>query len=500
MMYSRFLLMIALCITSIFSLYAADDRLEKMIKDFDLYAEKEREAWKIPGMAIGIIKDNDVVFIKGYGQRGLTDTRLVDENTVFQIGSLSKAFTAALVAVGVDKGWVRWQDKVIDHLPTFRMDDPWVSSEFQIVDLLCQRSGLPPYAGDAQAFLGYSADEMIDHLRFLNPVSSFRSQYAYQNIFFVVAANILEKRSRMKYQQLLEDELFKPLNMKNTTASLKGYLDARNKAEWLVRLQDGSTAQLNENFPYREWNYTLGAAGGINSTVSDLCQWLIFQANSGLYQEKQIIPVPHMERMTRPMIYVGKVQENPIYYCLGWSRMDYVPAPIIWHDGSTLGVYNVCAFSPQERLGIVILTNVRNTKLAAALALQFFDMYYKKPDKNWSQFFLERVEQSKTETAKPRNPYPAMPLFNYTGKYYNPIYGDVEVKEENSSLVLYIGKNKQNLYMKPWDVDMFTLKWPLVEDNDSKVIFIPNDEGQITKMKVELFSKEGSGDFEKVTR
>jgi len=480
-------------------LYADDQRLNEILSQFEVYAEEQRKAWNIPGLAIGIIKDQNVLLAKGYGQRGLSDKRPVDENTIFQTGSLSKAFTAALVAIAADKKWLKWEDSVIQHMPTFRLSDPWVTTQFQMIDLLAQRSGLPPYAGDGQAFLGFTRDEMLNHLQYIHPLSSFRSQFAYQNILFLVAAHILEKKAKMTYEELLKQEIFLPLEMTNSTVTLKDYLEAPNRAEWLMRLEDGSTTRLNDDFPYNNWNYILGPAGGINSNVADLSKWLILQANLGKFKNKQLITENNMKQMTRPMVFVGDGHGSAMYYALGWVRTDYSPYPIIWHNGSTLGAFNVAAFIPEEKMGIVVLSNVRNTNLALALVLQFFDLYFGKPYQDWSQQLLaEQKNQVSTPQQRPSTPYSPLTLAKYAGTYQNPIYGDAIVEEKDQQLAILIGKNHLRLHMKPWDRDIFSLIWPIAQDSESRVIFIPDEKGNITTMRIEIFTKEGAGDFKKI--
>ena len=204
------------------------------------------------GIAIGIIKDNKVILSKGYGQRGPRDNRPVDENTVFQIGSLSKAFTATLVALDEQKGQLKWEDKVIDHLPWFLLYDPWVTRNFEIIALLCHRSGLPPKSGMSQCLLGYSQSDMFQTLPYFTPVSSFRSEFAYQNIFFLVAASIIEKNNKMNYSDLLKKEILDPLGMKSTTSSVEDYLKTSNRAEWVKRLKNGTNFVVPEDYRERE--------------------------------------------------------------------------------------------------------------------------------------------------------------------------------------------------------------------------------------------------------
>lgn len=482
-------------------LLSTDDKTENLLKNFETYAEAQRKAWNVQGMAIAIVKDDKVLLSKGYGQRGLTDKRPVDENTLFQMGSLSKAFTSALVAIGVDKGVVKWEDKVIEHMPSFHLADPWATAEFQVVDLLAQRSGLPPYAGDSQAFLGYTQDEMLQHLRFLEPQTSFRSQYAYQNIFFVVAAHLLGKKLYSTYPHLLQQEIFIPLKMTHSSATLEDYLSNDNRAEWLVHLKDGTIYHLKDDFPEADWNYILGAAGGINSTAKDMANWMIFQANQGKFEGKQLISSDNMQRMIRSMIFAGRKDDINSYYALGWLASDYSPNPIIWHNGATLGVYNVAAFMPQEKIGIIILTNARDTQLATGLAFQFFDMYFNKPDQNWSQKFLAKAkEEAKTSEKKPENPSSPQPLSNYVGTYRNSIFGDVIVKEEDQNLMIVFGKKQQQFTLKPWDRDIFTMAWPIFDlgsDKPIKVLFSSDSTGKIERMMIDLLIEEGEGSFYK---
>lgn len=492
----KIILFLTLWITSI----TADDHINSVIKKFETYIEEERKNWEIPGLAIGIIKEDQVVFSKGFGQRGLNDTRPVDENTIFQTGSLSKAFTSALTAIGVDKKWVKWEDKVVTHMPSFRLSDPWVTSEFEIVDLFCQRSGLPAHVGDNQSFLGFSQKEIIDNLIHTKPESSFRSQFAYQNIFFVIAAEILKFKTGLNYSELLDREIFKPLGMLDSTSTLESYLKAENSAEWLIRSPNGKVKSLSRDFTGNNWNYILGPAGGINSNLKDMCKWMILQINKGVFNGKQLISQENMEKMHRPFIFVSK-EFFPSYYALGWVYQEYSPYPIIWHNGATLGVYNVAAFIPQEKLGIIILSNVRDTQLSLALSWQFFDMYFGKDTTNWSKKFLEMTiakEKKNSESTSPPKEFPPMPLEIYTGKYHSVVYGDALVEKDQDNLVLKIGKLNTKIRLKPWSRDIFTLVWPAIDEGHSKVFFSTNKNSLVTTMNVQIFSEEGNGLFEKI--
>lgn len=490
-------------ITIIFLLFATSyvfskELSEDFIKQFAEYAEKERIAWEIPGMAIGIVKGDKILLLKGFGTRGLNDSKPVDEETIFQIGSLSKAFTSALAAISVDKGLLKWEDKVFSRLPSFLLFDPWVSREFEIYDLFAQRSGLPPYAGDSQAFLGFNEQEMIDHLRFIEPQSSFRSKFAYQNIFFVVGSEILTRIYNLSFKDLLKREIFDPLEMAGTTATLEDYLKAPNKAEWLIRKKGGETVPLGMDFPYRDWNYVLGAAGGINSNIKDMVKWITLQTNLGRYKGKQLISADNMKLMHRPAVYMGDVFDHPSYYAEGWVHISYSPYPIIFHNGATLGVYNAAAIMPEEKLGIVVLSNVRETQLSHALILQFFDLYFGKENQDWSGKIL-KVVKAAPESAK-KNPLPgqpALPLELYAGSYTSPIYGEAVVSVKDGTLHIRLGKNHTQFDLQHWERDIFKFKWTFIDEEGSFVLFYPNSSGNIETMEIEPFKKEGGGVFKK---
>lgn len=483
----------------LFFLWFSRDPVQSILKNFEKYAEEQQREWRVQGMAIGIIKDDKIILVKGYGQRGMDDKQPVDENTIFQIGSLTKAFTSALVSIGVDKKWLKWDDTVIEHMPEFHLDDSWVAAQFQIQDLLAQRSGLPAYSGDSQALFGFTAEDMMHHLNHFKSSTSFRSQYAYQNIFFVVAGHILEAKSKIDYSNLLKLEIFTPLGMTSSSTTLEEYSTSENRAEWLIHEKNGTIFHLKEDSPEANWSYIFGPAGGINSNIKDMANWMILQANQGKFKDQQIISSDNMKRMTRPMIFAGSSDEGiNSYNALGWVHRDYSPYPIIWHNGSTLGAYNAAAFIPEEKLGIVILTNGRNTLLASALVFQFFDMYYGKADQNWSQKLLAKVkEELKKTPPKVENPSPPMPLSSYAGEYQNPAYGKAVVKEVNRELHLIMGKNNKDYPLKPWDRDIFTMSWAPIEEDEIKVHFIQGDDGKIEQMEIDILMEEGCGEFEK---
>ncbi len=201
-------------------------QLDEKLKEIDDYANTVMTTWKGPGMAIGIVKDDKLVFAKGYGVRELGKPDKVDENTVFAIASNSKAFTAASLAILVDEKKLSWDDKVSKYLPDFQMYDPWVTNELTIRDLVSHRVGLDTFSGDLLWYdTTYSSDEILHRLRYLKPVSSFRTRFGYQNLMFIAAGKVIEKVSGKPWAEFVRERILTPLGMDRTTTSVKDLKD-----------------------------------------------------------------------------------------------------------------------------------------------------------------------------------------------------------------------------------------------------------------------------------
>ncbi|MEW6386562.1 MAG: serine hydrolase [Thermodesulfobacteriota bacterium] len=432
------------------------EQLKKVLADFAQYAEQARQAWEVPGMAIAIVRDDRVIFAQGFGVKKAGAKDAVDEHTIFQIGSTSKAFTAALAAILVDGKKFAWQDRVIDHLADFRLFDPWVTREFRVEDLMAQRSGLPTHAGDAQSFLGFDRTQMIHSLRYVKPVTSFRSQFAYQNGLFLAAAALLEKYTGKTWETNVQERLFKPLGMSASSAGLTGLQQAKNAAS-LHRKKDGRVTALPPDWPYHFWVYLYGPAGGINSNVLDMTKWLRLQLGKGKYQDKQFISEANQEFLQTPKILMGSQFGGMNFYCQGWIYSARHPYPLIWHNGGTSGHKTMVAFVPQAGVGIVVLSNLI-TNLPEALAFKFYDLYFQNPTKDWAKEMTaleEKVREAQKLPQPPTPPAPPLPLDRYTGAYQNDIYGQAKVSAQKDSLIVTLGPKQVQMTLRPWDRDNF---------------------------------------------
>ncbi|MDQ7824843.1 MAG: serine hydrolase [Candidatus Eremiobacteraeota bacterium] len=483
----------------------ADEELKKILADFDQYASKARADWKIPGMAIGIVQDGRLVFAKGYGVKKLGGSDPVTENTIFQIGSTTKAFTSTLAAMLVDEGKYKWDDKVVEHLPDFMMYDPWVTREFQIVDLMSQHSGMPGYAADTLYFLGFDRQYIRQAVRNIKPVTSFRAKFAYQNGLWLVASELIEKYSGMSWEQALKERIFEPLGMSDSSADMQSFLNARDVSSLHAAQGDNVTA-LPENRDFLDWSYTAGPAGAINSNIVDMAKWLTFQINNGKVGGKQLVSEKNMEVLHSPKTIIGlggKVHKN-IFYCMGWIYQEYSPCPIIWHNGGT-SMKTMVAYVPEQKIGIVILSNYVTT-LPELLAYRFIDQYAGKPARDLSAEALAESEKAKKEAkvlnpVAPKNPVAAMPLEKYAGYYSNEVYGKIKIAVDEGKLTLVIGPRNMKLPLVHWNANIFAVHWPAYDSDteSSFALFQIDPHGRVTGVTIDSLNQgDDLGVFKRV--
>src|SRR5262245_506905 len=339
------------------------DRLAQL----EAYAETARQQWGVPGMAIAVVKNDQMIYAKGFGVKRVGETEPVDADTVFQIGSTSKAFTAAVVAMQVDDGKLGWGDRVIDRLPGFEMHDPWVTREFQIADLMAQHSGMPAYAGDGMTFLGFPADYIVSHMKLIQPATSFRSEFAYVNNLFLVAGDLARATSGKTWAENVQQRVFDPLGMRSSSSGQDAFEAAKNVAA-PHKVVGGSVTAFAGDAPQLAWAYTYGPAGGINSTVRDMAQWLRMLLGNGTFQDKQIVSADNLSVVMSPHTVIRVPKSGPLagsplglaqnFYCAGWISTDAKPSRIVWHNGDNNFMHAAIGVIPDAHAGIVVLTNL----------------------------------------------------------------------------------------------------------------------------------------------
>ena len=408
------------------------------LAELDSYIEEAYQNWEIPGLAIAIVKDNQLVFSKGYGVRSTETGELVDENTIFGIASNTKAMTAAALAILVDEGKISWNDKVQKYIPWFQLYDHYVSGEMTIRDLLCHRSGLKTFSGDLLWYGStYDRNEVIRRARYLEPTFGFRAGYGYSNIMFLTAGQVVEVVSGESWDDYVTKKFFSPLDMNRTSTSIRSLNSTDNYVMGHTKV-DGNQLPI----PWVNWD-NIASAGSVNSSVLDMSKWIILQLNRGklgdsvLFTMNSSIEMWTVQNPTKVSENSMKLMPSKHFsgYGLGWSLYDYHGRKIVTHSGGLIGQISRVLLVPEEQLGLVILTNSMNS-LPSYLAYEILDRYFGAEKKDWSAFGLirlklyeERLEKQKEQEKLNHNANtsPSLPLEEYTGLYSGELYGDAIV-------------------------------------------------------------------------
>lgn len=461
--------------------------VEALLPAFEAYARSTIDQWQTPGVAIGIVAGDELVYAKGFGVRRLGGQDPVDADTVFQIGSTTKAFAATTEAILVGDGKLGWMDRVIDRDPTFRLFDPWATREFRIIDLLSQRSGLAPYALGSMAGLGYSRDQMLEALRQVEPATSFRAVFGYQNVLHLEAERMVVGASgAASWEAFLAERILQPLQMTSTTATEDDLLKAPNHAAG-HRQADGSIGPV----PPMPNFYRVGAAGNMNSSVRDMSRWLRMQINEGELEGRRIVDKAALDVTHTPQVPISAVAS----YASGWVVSAKPGGRVIWHNGNTPGFAAHVGFDPERRAGIVVLTNLGGKGAPGdAIAMRFYDLLQGNPEKNYSAEMLATADATiaadTKEFLRPEPALPPRPLEDYAGDYRSPLLGAGSIAVEAGQLQLPLGPDRLPTTLKPWSGDIFTWHMPpgpMAEaggDPAGKVRFETGPDGRISGFKV----------------
>ncbi len=483
------------------SLLAQTANFDARLKEVDEYASKAMRDWKVPGFAVAIVKDDRVIFAKGYGVRKLGETVPVDERTLFAIASNTKAFTAAAVAILVDEGKLKWDDPVTKYLPGFQLYDPYVTRELTVRDLLSHRSGLATFGGDLLWYdTTYRSDEILRRIRFLKPTSSFRSRYGYQNIMFLAAGQIVANVTGKSWADFIRERFLIPLGMTSTTTSITAFKSTDNVAAPHNELDGKIRVVRYSNVD------GAGPAAALNSSVADMAQWIRLQLGRGKYNGKQFFSPATAREMWSPQTIVPISEQaekfNPTKhfntYGLGWFLSDYHGRKVASHGGGLDGMISQVAMMPEENLGLVVLTN-SETPLSTILVNKVFDLFLGVPARDWSAELLERTRQAKEaeqaaekklEDERAKGTKPSLALSGYAGSYGGEMYGEARVTEENGRLVLRLAPAPNFVGdLEHWQYDTFRVKWRESVSYPFPrgfVTFTLNARGKVDEMKIDV--------------
>ncbi|HNJ27323.1 MAG TPA: serine hydrolase [Ferruginibacter sp.] len=437
-----------LCAFTALSLAAAaqTDSLPSFIKDsLDIYVNRALQEWKIPGVAVCVVKNGKIALMKGYGVKEMNGSDPVDENTLFMIGSNTKAFTATAMAMLEADKKLTLDDKVQKWLPAFTMYDPWVGKEAMLRDLLCHRLGFETFQGDFMYFdSDLTAKEVMEKMGKLKPKYGFRSKWGYTNSAFAVAGAVIQKASGSSWDQYLTEKIFRPLGMDRTLALSAGINQATNKAA-------AHTVVMGElqKIPYGNID-NMAPAGSIASSANDMSKWVTALLANGKWDGKQVIPAAAIAQTRTPHSILGNGghpfnKAHFALYGLGWFLEEYAGRKIVAHTGGVNGFVTSVCLVPEEKLGIIVLTNTDANNFYEALRNEIEDACLGLPYRNYSRLYLQRHRANEQEEAKAYkkirdsidlHPQSALPLSAYAGEYKHDVYGSMTMTVENNKLIM----------------------------------------------------------------
>ena len=469
------------------------------IRDFDAYVAKAMQDWKVPGMAIAIVRNDSIVFARGYGVRKLGEPTPVDPQTVFAIGSASKAFTAAGIAMLVDEGKMKWDERITRYLPGFQMFDPYVTRELTVRDVLSHRSGLA--RGDMVWYGGgYDRAEILQRVRHLEPTWSFRSNFGYQNIMYLAGGEAAAAVAGKDWDTIISERIFGPLGMRSSFTSVRPLASHPNVAQPHTEIEKTVTV-----VPYKNID-NIAPAGSINSNVIDMAQWVRLQLGGGKYQGRQLISSGNFRQMHTPhtVIRLEPPMSN-LYpaahlmsYGLGWFMNDYKGRLAVHHGGNIDGMSALVAMLPEEKLGAVILTNLNATQLPTVMMHRIFDDQLKIAPTDFSAEMSKAIAAmqrqgaeaaAKVEAGRVASTRPTLALDKYAGTYSDSMYGDAVVREENGKLTLKYGPVFEG-DLEHWHYDTFRAHWRNKALGKGMVTFVMDASARVAEARV-----QGIGDF-----
>jgi CubicO group peptidase (beta-lactamase class C family) len=430
---------------------AMEARIEAVIPDLEAYIATGMTAFDNPGLGIGIVAGDRLVYARGFGVRK-KGGEPVDPRTVFQIGSATKGFLATTMAIAVDRGKFRWDDRIVDLDPEFQLEDAWVAREFRMFDVIAQRSGLPPYVNDMLSLLGLDETGLIRSLRYVEPVSSFRSTFAYTNITHLEAGRVVAKlEGASDWEAVLRRDIFEPLGMTESSTTAGAIEAAANHAQGHRWSPDGTVeVPFTPLFPY-----TYAGAGAINSTVEDMARWIRLQLGDGSIEGRRIVS-PENLAVTR----MARVAMNDkAAYAMGWVIQMTPNGDVVWHNGGTPSFGSYIGMQLDKEVGVVVLTNEANVGFPDAIGYWVLDRLLGNPVVD---HVAERLKLAKAGAekdvklwARPANPRPSPLLAPLAGSFTHPAVGKAAVKQDGDALLMELAAGAA-LKLDPWDGEIFT--------------------------------------------
>ena len=464
----------------------------------DAYIEKGLKDWQLPGLSVAVVQNGRPVYVKGFGVRALGAPQRVDAQTLFGMMSTTKAMTALAVAMLVDDGKLAWDDPVTKHLPGFALSDAFVTRDLKVRDLLTHNSGL----GNTDLLWArgdLDSKQIIARLRDVPLSYSLRDGFAYQNVMYQVAGEVIEAAAGERWEQVIQKRILTPLDMdrsRPTLAAMQAMRDGNvSRAYFEI---DGRIRAISES-PVD----AVPAAGAAWTTAADAAKWLDFLLNNGCAGGKRLVSSANFRELLKPQVMVPANEFYPTAeltqphwtsYGYGWFQQDYRGRFVAMHTGSMDGRTAIIGLMPDEHLGIAIFGNLDHAEFRHALLWKLFDVYTGAEPRDWSTEFLAlyggmkteaKAMEAKEENARIAGTSPTHALADYTGRYLHKVYGDVVIRRNGDALHIAFGPLPENAgTLRHWHYERFRVAFGDGRYGSSDVVFRTGADGRVAALRL----------------
>ena len=486
---------------------------------FEQYMDSILTVFNVPGISLAIVKDGNILKAGGYGVKKLGEHNPVDAHTLFSIASNTKAFTAAALEILVEDKKLKWDDPVINYLPWFKMSDPWVTAEFSVRDLLVHHSGIPGFAGDILIFppSEYSRKEIVSKLKLIPLVHSFRTTYAYDNILYLAAGELIKSVSGMEWEDFVKQRIFDQLGMAESISRFSDFKTQNNIAS--AHSPVLGKIEVDNAFFDQAVGDAGNPAGGIASNAVDMSKWLIAQLDSGrgnngksIFQPKAIKELWRMVTptpITKTPIEIWPSQTNFSGYALGVKTYQYGKYELIGHGGKLDGFVSQVVLVPALKLGIAVLTNQESTGAYWAVIYHLLDFYMQNPKFNWIEGYKKlldsSIEKSKKEYAQSIIPKKVNIIMNINdsqiiGNYHDAFYGDASIVKQGSKLILQFSQTPQFVAdLIPFQYQSYYAKFRNTTLRaDAYVSFSLSPDGKVAQFQIRIIDPDSDINFDEL--
>ncbi len=446
--------------------------------------------WKVPGAAVAIVQGQSAVYMKGFGVREMGKNEPVTSDTLFDIGSCTKAFTSAAIAMLVDDGKMQWDGKVNAYVPFFHLRDPFADESVTIRDILTHRTGVPPTDLLWEVFPGASREELIRRLADAHPNAGFRTKFQYQNVMYATAGYAVGQVTHSTWDDVIRTRIFQPLGMNASDTSSVDAQKSFDHATPHTQDPDGSVKAI----PWHNID-NIGPAGSINSSARDMAKWMTLQLNNGMYDGKQLISEKNMREMQTPQMVIELGSEIPtvffpdstqLSYGLGWFVQQYRGHELILHAGDIDGFSTMVVLIPEIHTGYFVVINL-DSFYRQVLSYEIADRLLGLPDAGWAAHFKkleadlraeEKSHEADWESKRTPGTHPSRDLSAYAGTYNNVEYGDAEIVMEDQKLALHFHSIKSDL--DHFQYDTFVVKF----EEKTRLTFSLDNDGNVAAFTV----------------